>query len=124
VSRCWAPKTAKGAIIPALDQLLARLKRLLPPQVRPTLIADRGFGGAPFAAIAQTHGFHLLLRVQRGARVMRTNGTITTIGALAPAPGTSALLTGVRVYAPRRSTGRGGSASDWDRAPVVNVVAV
>jgi hypothetical protein len=121
--RCFAPGTAQGAIIPALDHMLAQLKRQLPPRVVPTLMADRGLGGAPIAAIARQHGFHLLVRVQRGTQVRRTNGTVTTIGALVPAPGTSTLLTGVRVYAPRGSGGH-GRPRDWDHAPVLNVVAV
>lgn len=107
----------------ATRTLLGEVAALLPPEVTPVLMADRGLSGAPLAALARDLGWHLLVRVQKQTRLRLPDGTVCPIGDLAPAPGTAACLDGVRVYAPRAKPAAHW-VSDWDAAPTLNAVAV
>jgi hypothetical protein len=121
--RCWqadAPGQDWGA---AQTALFAQLEAVRPPDTAVVLMADRGLSGAPLVGRLQAHGWHYLLRVTCTTRLQLPAGQVVELGSLVPQPGTTCLLDGVKVYAPRRKAGP-QRHSDWEQAVTSNVVAV
>jgi hypothetical protein len=121
--RSWASHQPEQDWQPVIRAFLDRVDAARPAATQPVLMTDRGLSGGPLARAAVTRGWHLLLRVQRTTRLQQPDGTVLEIGDLVPAPGTSALLTGVRLFAPRARR-RGRWERDWADALVLNVVAI
>jgi hypothetical protein len=62
-----------GAYWKQLDQLFEQAQRLLPPQVQPVVLADRGLASPTLVKLVQQRGWDFLVRVQRDTtlRTMR-----------------------------------------------------
>jgi len=54
-----------GAYWEQIDQLFDQAQRLLPPQVQPVVLADRGLASPALIRLIQQHGWDYLVRVQR-----------------------------------------------------------
>jgi hypothetical protein len=54
-----------GAYWKQIDQLFDQAQRLLPPQVQPVVLADRGLASPALIRLIQQHGWDYLVRVQR-----------------------------------------------------------
>jgi hypothetical protein len=54
-----------GAYWTQIDQLFDQAQRLLPPQVQPVVLADRGLASPALIRLIQQHGWDYLVRVQR-----------------------------------------------------------
>jgi hypothetical protein len=107
----------------AFPALLAPIAAAAPAEVDLVLQTDRGLGNANMARVAVAAGMHFLLRITKCTQVQLPDGTVLALGDLAPAPGTSRLVTGARIGPARTKRGR-TTHSDWSAALVVNVVAV
>jgi hypothetical protein len=59
----WSGKL-HGAYWKQVDQLFEQAQRLLPPQVQPVVLADRGLASPKLVNLIQQHGWDFLLRVQ------------------------------------------------------------
>lgn len=121
--QCWRADAPGQNWGQAQVELFAQVDALRPADTQVVVMADRGLSGAPLVHRLQHHGWHYVLRVVRTTRVRLTNGTVVEIGTLVPQPGTTCMLTGVQIYAPRRKPGR-QRVRDWDAAVTTNVVAV
>jgi len=66
----WSGKL-HGAYWQQVDQLFDQAQRLLPPQVQPLVLADRGLASPMLVNLIQQHGWDFLLRVQ-GNTTLRT----------------------------------------------------
>ena len=55
----------QGAYWTQIEQLFERAQRMLPPQVQPVLLADRGLASPMLVQLIQRRGWDYLLRVQR-----------------------------------------------------------
>ena len=73
---------------------IAQAQAILPPQVRPCLLADRGLACPRLAKLARAAGWDYLLRVQRTTRIQLPTGQRVALAALAPDPGTAFAVTG------------------------------
>jgi hypothetical protein len=117
----------KGAIRAMATELAAGL----PDGVTVVLLADRGLTGEPLTRLAAVVKWHYLLRAQRQTEIQQPDGTVCSLAALVPKPGSRQCLTGVRIYAPRRrrsrrqrARGGGGWERAWRRGLQTNIVAV
>ena len=119
----WTADQPGQKWVRATDRLLAAVAAQQPPATDPVVMADRGLSGRSLAEAVRSHAWHFLLRVIRTTRIQMADGTVQTLATLAPEPGTSCLLEGVRIWAPRRKRGRVWH-TDWEQGVVVNVVAV
>ncbi len=59
----WSGKL-HGAYWQQVDQLFDRAQRLLPPQVQPVVLADRGLASPILIKLIQQHGWDFVVRVQ------------------------------------------------------------
>ena len=85
----WSGKL-EGQYWQQIDQLFAQAMRILPPQVQPVLLADRGLASPSLIKLARQRGWDYVLRVQsettlrtapRGARLARLDELVPRPGA-------------------------------------------
>jgi hypothetical protein len=107
----------------AIPDLLTPITAAAPADVHLVLQTDRGLGNANMARAALDAGMHFLLRITKCTQVHLPDETVLPLGNLAPAPGTSRLVTGARIGPTRTKRGRTWH-SDWSTALTVNIVAV
>jgi hypothetical protein len=69
----WTGPLPVGAYWRQVDALLTRAAAILPPQVAPVVLADRGLGCGALARLVRAHGWHYLLRLP-GDRTVRLVG--------------------------------------------------
>lgn len=126
VWQTWPVDAPGQAWQAAIRRMLATVAAELPPGVQVVVLADRGLSGCELARAVLGQGWHFLWRVRRTPHARLADGAVMALGELAPAPGSCRLLTGVRLYAPRRKArpGAGGWAHEWERAVRANVVAL
>jgi hypothetical protein len=79
------------------DEVLLRLHEVLPPGVRVTILADRGFGDQQLYALLTDFGFDFIVRFRGGVTVERRDGTVRAADAWVPANGRIQQLCGARV---------------------------
>lgn len=77
------------------DALLA-VARVLPPSVRPVILADRGFHRAGFIAWLARHGFEYVVRLKKGSCVTEADGRRWKLGEEGANPGRVCFFEGVR----------------------------
>jgi Transposase DDE domain len=73
-----------------IDQLFEQAQRLLPAQVQPVLLADRGLASPMLVQLSQQRGWDFLLRVQRETTLRQTGARRAPrvhLGELVQAPG-------------------------------------
>jgi hypothetical protein len=87
-----------GAYWTQIDQLFDQAARLLPPQVQPVVVADRGVASPMLIHLVQQHGWDYLLRVTNDTTLQQTGQPPTAavrLGELLTAPcGVVVRLTG------------------------------
>lgn len=113
------PQTTWAAVTRRMVQTVAELT---PPDVQIVLLADRGLSGRPLALLAQSFGWHYLLRMQCNATLRDPDGTVRALHTLVPRPGMRVVRDQVKVFPPKynhTTTNR-----RWSAALVGNVVAV
>src|SRR5882672_8493390 len=98
----WSGKL-HGAYWKQVDQLFEQAQRLLPPQVQPVVLADRGLASPALVNLVQQRGWDFLVRVQ-GNTTLRTSPSRSTarvhLGELITRPGApSVTLDGWVFYA-------------------------
>jgi hypothetical protein len=121
--RTWPAHQADQDWSAAFPDLFAPVMAAVPAEVQVVLQTDRGLGNANMARAALAAGLHFLLRITKCTQVQLPDGSVLPLGDLAPAPGTSRLVTGARIGPARSKRGRVWH-SDWSAALVVNVVAI
>jgi len=67
----WSGKL-HGAYWTQIDQLFEQAQRLLPPQVQPVVLADRGLASPMLVTLVQQRGWDFLLRVQANTTLRMT----------------------------------------------------
>src|SRR6266566_701979 len=67
----WSGKL-HGAYWRQIDQLFDRAQRLLPPQVQPVVLADRGLASPQLVELVQQHGWDFVIRVQANTTLRTT----------------------------------------------------
>jgi hypothetical protein len=67
----WSGKL-HGAYWKQIDQLFAQAQRLLPPQVQPVVLVDRGLASPMLVNLVQQRGWDFLLRVQGNTTLRMT----------------------------------------------------
>ncbi len=93
-----------------------RAQRLL-ANAQVVVLADCGLSGGPLARLCGEVGWHFLLRVTRGTRVRRADGTVCPVGALVPQPGTRCCLQAVTLLFISRISLVGKTFYDRDGGP-------
>lgn len=113
------PQTTWAAVTRRMVQTVATLT---PPDVQIVLLADRGLSGRPLALLAQSFGWHYLLRMQANATLRDADGTVCALHALVPRPGMRVFRHEVNVFPPKYTH----TTTDhrWSTALSGNVVAV
>ena len=85
----------QGAYWTQIDQLFEQAQRMLPPQVQPVVLADRGLASPTLVELIQRRGWDYLLRVQRDT-TLRTakprRGPRVHLGDLVAQPGAPSVL--------------------------------
>lgn len=89
--------TLKGHRNQYEDEVLLRLHEVLPPGVRVTVLADRGFGDQQLYAVLKDFGFDFIVRFRGAVTVESATGEIRAAQAWVPANGTIRQLRGARV---------------------------
>ena len=79
------------------DEVLLRLHEVLPPGVRVTILADRGFGDQQLYAILKDFGFDFIVRFRGVVTVESRDGEVRAASAWVPANGRLRSLRGARV---------------------------
>ncbi len=79
------------------DEVLLRLHEVLPPGVRVTVLADRGFGDQQLYAILKDFGFDFIVRFRGDVMVEHRDGEVRAASAWVPATGRIRHLPGARV---------------------------
>jgi hypothetical protein len=96
----------QGAYWTQIDQLFERAQRMLPAQVKPVVLADRGLASPILIRLIQQHGWDYLVRVQRDT-TLRTaqprRRPCVHLGELVTQPGAPSVLVDGWVFA-RHST--------------------
>jgi hypothetical protein len=87
----------KGGRSEVEDTLLLRLRELIAPEVKVTLLADRGFAGQQFYALLQRLGFEYVVRFRQGINVTNQQGERRMAAAWVPASGRALRLPAARV---------------------------
>jgi hypothetical protein len=85
----------QGAYWSQIDQLFERAQRMLPPQVQPVVLADRGLASPMLVQLIQQRGWDYLLRVQRDTTVRMAKPRRTPhvkLGDLIAQPGAPSVL--------------------------------
>jgi hypothetical protein len=80
----------QGAYWQQIGQLFDQAQRLLPPQVQPVVLADRGLASPALISLVQQHGWDFLVRVQRDTTLRGTRRRTAPrvhLGDLVPQPG-------------------------------------
>ena len=116
----WSGKL-HGAYWQQIDQLFDQAGRLLPPHVRPVVVADRGVASPALIQLVERHGWDYLLRVTSDAtmRVPDQSRRVLHLGHLLHGPGGPAVhLTGwifqkKRVWAHVLAIWRRGHQEPW-----------
>jgi hypothetical protein len=116
----WSGKL-HGAYWQQIDQLFDQAERLLPPHVRPVVVADRGVASPALIHLVEKHGWDYLLRVTSDTtmRVSDQPRQVLHLGKLVHEPGGPALqLTGwifqkKRVWAHALAVWRRGHEEPW-----------
>jgi hypothetical protein len=98
----WSGKL-HGAYWSQVDQLFDHAQSLLPPQVQPVVLADRGLASPALIRLVQHHGWDYLLRVQ-SETTLRTmaRGPHVHFGELVARPGAPNVLLDAWVFSKRR----------------------
>jgi hypothetical protein len=82
-----------GAYWQQIQQLFDQAARLLPPQVQPVLLADRGLASPTLISLIQQRGWDYLVRVQRDTTLRTTrHGWVVHLGELVARPGAPNVL--------------------------------
>jgi len=81
------------------DRLLMRLREVLPPDVRPTILADRGFGDTKLYALMSELRFDYVIRFRGVIKVTNTDGIRKPAADWVPANGRTKMLSGVELTA-------------------------
>jgi hypothetical protein len=82
-----------GAYWHQIQQLFDQTARLLPPQVQPVLLADRGLASPTLISLIQQRGWDYLVRVQRDTTLRMTpKGWRVHLGELVARPGAPNVL--------------------------------
>src|SRR3982075_2240097 len=110
-----------GAYWSQIDQLFDQAGRLLPPQVRPVVVADRGLASPALIHLVEKHGWDYLLRVTSDVtmRLPEQPRQVLHLGKLLNEPGGPALqLTGwifqkKRVWAHTLAVWQRGHQEPW-----------
>jgi len=91
-----------GAYWQQIDQLFDRAQRLLPPQVQPVVLADRGLASPALIRLIQQRGWDYLVRVQRDT-TLRTapHGPRVHLGELVHQPGAPSVILDGWVFSKR-----------------------
>lgn len=79
------------------DEVLLRLHEVLPPGVRVTILADRGFGDQQLYAILRDFGFDFIVRFRGVVTVESRRGEVRAASAWVPTNGRRRSLPGARV---------------------------
>jgi hypothetical protein len=116
----WSGKL-HGAYWQQIDQLFDQAARVLPPQVHPVVVADRGVASPALIHLVEKHGWDYLLRVTNDVtmRVSEQPRRVLHLGHLVSRPGGPAVfLTGVifqkqRVAAHALAIWRHGHQEPW-----------
>ena len=116
----WSGKL-HGAYWSQIDQLFDQAGRLLPPQVRPVVVADRGLASPALIRLVEKHGWDYLLRVTSDVtmRLPEQPRQVLHLGKLLNEPGGPALqLTGwifqkKRVWAHALAVWQRGHQEPW-----------
>ena len=116
----WSGKL-HGAYWSQIDQLFDQAGRLLPPQVRPVVVADRGLASPALIRLVEKHGWDYLLRVTSDAtmRLPDEPRRVLHLGKLLNEPGGPAVrLTGwvfqkKRVWAHALGVWQRGHQEPW-----------
>lgn len=116
----WSGKL-HGAYWDQIDHLFDQAGRLLPPHVRPVVVADRGVASPALIQLVEKHGWDYLFRVTNDVtmRVPEQPRRVLRLGKLLNAPGGPALhLTGwlfqrQRVWAHALAIWRHGHQEPW-----------
>ena len=87
------------------DQVLLRLKEVLPEGTRVTLLADRGFGDQKLYEFLGELGFDFVIRFRAVVRVEDAHGEACSAGQWVPPNGRIKLLKNARVTASRYEVG-------------------
>jgi hypothetical protein len=99
----WSGKL-HGAYWKQIDQLFEQAERLLPPQVQPVVLADRGLASPMLVKLVQQHGWDYLVRVQ-GNTTLRTTRSRSSpcvhLGELVVRPGAPNVLLDGWVFSAR-----------------------
>lgn len=80
----------QGAYWKQIDQLLDRAQRILPPQVQPVVLADRGLASPMLLNLIQQRGWDFLVRVQQDTTLRAScsrRAPRVHLGDLVPQPG-------------------------------------
>lgn len=81
---------------PLEEAALAAVFALLPVEVRPVVLADRGFARAPFFTFLQAHRVDYVVRVNKGTCLTNARSVRTKLGAEGTRPGQGRWLPQVR----------------------------
>jgi hypothetical protein len=95
-----------GAYWTQVDHLFERAQRMLPPQVQPVLLADRGLASPALIRLVQRRGWDYLVRVQRDTTLRMAQprrGPRVQLGELVVQPGAPSVVQAGWVFA-RHST--------------------
>lgn len=97
----WSGKL-HGAYWQQIDQLFEQVQRLLPPQVQPVLLADRGLASPALIKLVRQRGWDYLVRVQRDT-TLRTEprGPRVHLGELVHRPGAANVILDGWVFSKR-----------------------
>jgi Transposase DDE domain len=100
----WAGQL-HGAYWQQINQVFEQAQRMLPPHVRPVLVADRGLASPALLALVQQRGWDYLVRVQRDTtlRTVPRGPRRLRLDELVRQPGAPSVLTSGWVFA-KRST--------------------
>jgi DDE family transposase len=92
-----------GAYWTQVDQVFEQAQRLLPPQVQPVLLADRGLASPALIRLVQQRGWDYLLRVQNETtlRTVRSGPALAHLGELVQHPGAPNVLLDGWVFSKR-----------------------
>jgi hypothetical protein len=110
-----------GAYWTQIDQLFEQAQRVLPPQVHPVVLADRGLASPALVKLIQQRGWDYLLRVQRDTTLRTTprRGPRVQLGELVTQPGAPSVLLEGWVFARHSAwshvlaTWRAGHKEPW-----------
>jgi len=86
------------------DELLAAFTHCIPPDLKVTILADRGFGDVAFYDVLEELGFDYVVRFRSCIEVRLRNGAVTTAADLVAPNGRAKSYPNVELTAQRRKT--------------------